>query len=131
MKKGRVIAWVVWALYICAVLVLLFGKFSSSPDIPKDVLGISMDKLVHFLIFSPSVVLTYLTFYRRDMSEKKVAWLLVFAFSAAMAVAAGSEIAQYFLPWRQGEPLDLAADSVGAVLSTLVAVLVHNKTRSR
>ena len=131
MKRRRVIAVVVWVLYICAVLVLLLGKFSSSPDIPKEMLGIPMDKIVHFLIFLPSVILTYLTFYYRDMASKKVASMLVIAFFSAIAVAAASEIAQAFLPWRQGEPMDFVADLSGVVLSVLIALLVHRKTSSR
>ena len=131
MKRRRVIAVVVWVLYICAVLVLLLGKFSSSPDIPKEMMGIPMDKIVHFLIFLPSVILTYMTFFHRDMTSKKVTSMLLIAFFSALAVAAASEIAQFFLPWRQGEPMDFAADCIGVVLSVLIALFVHRKTVSR
>ena len=131
MKRRRVIAVVVWVLYICAVLVLLLGKFSSSPDIPKEMMGIPMDKIVHFLIFLPSVILTYMTFFHRDMTSKKVTSMLLIAFFSALAVAAASEIAQFFLPWRQGEPMDFAADCIGVVLSVLIALFIHRKTVSR
>ena len=55
---------ILFAVYLAAVLVLCFGKFPSSEDVPKYLWGIPTDKIVHFLMFLPFPVLAYLAFDR-------------------------------------------------------------------
>ena len=55
---------ILFGLYLVAVAVLCFARFPESEDVPKSLLGIPMDKIVHFLMFFPFPVLTYLAFDR-------------------------------------------------------------------
>ena len=52
-RKQLILARIVFAVYILAVLVLCFGKFESTEDVPMDLWGIPTDKVVHFLMFFP------------------------------------------------------------------------------
>ena len=62
MKNGRLIARIVFLLYLAAVLYLCFGNFSDMSSVAKHFLGIESDKVVHFLMFLPFPVLFYMAF---------------------------------------------------------------------
>ena len=52
-RKQLTYARIAFAAYIVAVLVLCFAKFPSTDDVPTELWGIPMDKIVHFLMFFP------------------------------------------------------------------------------
>ena len=58
MRKQRILAILLFILYLCAVAYCCFGRFKDLPQIGQDSLwGIPMDKVVHFIIFFPFPIL--------------------------------------------------------------------------
>ena len=47
-KKKLLLSRLLFFAYLAAVLFLCFGRFESTPDVPRSILGIPADKLVHF-----------------------------------------------------------------------------------
>ena len=129
-RKQLKYARIAFAVYLVAVLVLCFAKFPSTDDVPKELWGIPMDKVVHFLMFFPFPLLAYLAFDRyREKRWSAVPWAVV-AFLGGGAFAAFTELVQSRLAYRSGDPADFQADALalaaGSVI-VLIAILVKHK----
>ena len=61
-RKRRIFARILFLLYLVAICILCFGKFSGSSDFPTSLLGIPSDKIVHFLMFLPFPILAFFAF---------------------------------------------------------------------
>ena len=129
-RRQLVISRILFAVYLIAVAVLCFGNFSSSDDVPKDLWGIPMDKVVHFLMFFPFPLLAYLAFNRyREQRWAAVPWA-VGALACGCAFAAFTELVQSRLPYRSGDPADFKADFLALAACTvfiLVIILLKHK----
>ena len=129
-RRQLVISRILFAVYLIAVAVLCFGNFSSSDDVPKDLWGIPMDKVVHFLMFFPFPLLAYLAFNRyREQRWAAVTWA-VGALACGCAFAAFTELVQSRLPYRSGDPADFKADFLALAACTvfiLVIILLKHK----
>ena len=126
----RQLTWarILFGLYLVAVAVLCFAKFPESEDVPRSLLGIPMDKLVHFLMFFPLPLLAYLAFDRYPGKRGTSALRASFAFLGGCAYAAFTELVQSRLPYRSGDPADFRADFVAlAACSVLILVLIFTK----
>ena len=110
-------------LYVAGVLLLCFGKFDNTPSIGWSFLGIPTDKLVHFCMFFPFPILAFLAF---DQFTATVPQTLLFSgltLLVGILLALGTEWGQAHLTdYRSGDPLDLLADCIALVLSTLVII---------
>ena len=53
---------VAFYLYLIAIAVLCFGKFSDLPSVSNTILGIPTDKVVHFVMFFPFPILAFLAY---------------------------------------------------------------------
>ena len=129
MKNGRLIARVVFLLYLAAVLYLCFGKFSDMSSVAKHFLGIESDKVVHFLMFLPFPILFYMAFGWRTRNP----WYSVLLAHAILAlgsiIAAGTELVQDLIPYRASDIVDFMADFLALCISTLVTLIIDlNKT---
>lgn len=111
-------------LYIAAVAVLCFAKFSSLPSVPGFFLGIPMDKIVHFLMFLPFPVLALFSFRLRSPKVLTVVLLVVGIFAVGCIMAWCTEIIQGRLPYRTMDPNDFAADRLGLVSGALIAFII-------
>ena len=126
----RQLTWarILFGLYLVAVAVLCFAKFPESEDVPRSLLGIPMDKLVHFLMFFPLPLLAYLAFDRYPGKRGTSALRASGAFLGGCAYAAFTELVQSRLPYRSGDPADFRADFVAlAACSVLILVLIFTK----
>jgi VanZ family protein len=126
----RQLTWarILFGLYLVAVAVLCFAKFPESEDVPRSLLGIPMDKLVHFLMFFPLPLLAYLAFDRYPGKRGTSALRASFAFLGGCAYAAFTELVQSRLPYRSGDPADFRADFVAlAACSVLILILIFTK----
>ena len=55
MKFNTQFIWAIaFLLYIAALAWLCFGSFTPGPDVPREWMGLQLDKCVHFLMFMPS-----------------------------------------------------------------------------
>ena len=123
-RKQLILARIVFAVYILAVLVLCFGKFESSQDMPKDLWGIPLDKVVHFLMFFPFPLLAYLAFDRyRERRWSAAPWTGV-ALAGGALFAAFTELVQSRLSYRSGDPADFKADFLALFLCSVIVLIV-------
>ena len=112
-------------LYMIAVAIICFAKFSSIPAVPGKFLGLDADKVVHFLMFTPFPVLAYFSFPldRKSLLLNVIAIILIFLSGAG--IAGLTEIIQGRLPYRTMDINDYKADVLGILFTTLVLFLVR------
>jgi VanZ family protein len=123
-RKQLLIARIVFVVYILAVLVLCFGKFEGTEDVPMDLWGIPTDKIAHFLMFFPFPILAYLAFDRYQGKRwPSIPWAAV-AFACGCAFAAGTELVQSRLSYRSGDPVDFQADFLALLVSSFIVLIV-------
>jgi VanZ family protein len=106
--------------YLALVAWLCFGNFKPSPDIPRSVWGIPIDKCIHFLMFLPFPILGTLAFDFRS-------WWRALAVSMLMAnvVAFLFERLQSVLTaHRITDAQDLNANLLGITLGLLIAIVI-------
>lgn len=117
-RKAKTIFRILLAVYIGMILFLCFGKFQAGPEVDLKLWGIPTDKLVHFSMFFPFPILTYLSLRRPDRRRRILALVQIFLIGFLLAVA--TEWVQYYIPYRSGEWTDLFADSLGLLTSSLI-----------
>jgi VanZ family protein len=81
------------------------------------ILEIRMDYLAHFAIFMPMMVLVW---YDQKLSFKKTPAKTVFWLLAGIFIGIITESVQYFLPYRAFNINDLAANTIGVLLGSLI-----------
>lgn len=123
MRNKKLILRILFFVYLAVVLYLCFGKFESTPDVPRFLLGIPADKLVHFCLFFPFPVLAFLAFDKYTETPKSTFLFSGITWVLGLMLAIGTEWGQAHLTtWRTGDPLDLVADILGITLSTLLVI---------
>ena len=124
MKGRRLIARILFFLYLAAVLVLCFGQFKDAPSVPWTLLGIPSDKLVHFCMFFPFPILAFLAFDKYTETPRSTFLFSGITFLVGVALAFGTEWGQAHLTtYRSGDPLDWLADVSALFLSTLIVII--------
>ena len=123
-RKQLISARIVFAAYILAVLVLCFGQFSGSENVPKELWGIPTDKIVHFLMFFPFPLLAYLAFDRYRGERWPSVCRSAVALACGCAFAAFTELVQSRLPYRSGDPADFKADFLALAACTVVILII-------
>lgn len=124
MKGRRLIARILFFLYLVAVLVLCFGQFKDAPSVPWTLLGIPSDKLVHFCMFFPFPILAFLAFDKYTETPRSTFLFSGITFLVGVALAFGTEWGQAHLTtYRSGDPLDWLADISALFLSTLIVII--------
>lgn len=114
---------VLFFLYIALLLFLCFGQFQNMHSVPRTILGIPSDKVVHFCMFFPFPILAFLAF---DQYTNTVRQSLLFSgitFVVGILLALGTEWGQAHLTrYRSGDTRDFLADSLALVLGTLIVL---------
>lgn len=114
---------VLFFLYIALLLFLCFGQFQNMHSVPRTILGIPSDKVVHFCMFFPFPILAFLAF---DQYTDTVRQSLLFSgitFVVGILLALGTEWGQAHLTrYRSGDTRDFLADSLALVLGTLIVL---------
>lgn len=124
MKGKRLIARILFFLYLVAVLVLCFGQFKDAPSLPWTLLGIPSDKLVHFCMFFPFPILAFLAFDKYTETPRSTFLFSGITFLVGVALAFGTEWGQAHLTtYRSGDPLDWVADISALFISTLIVII--------
>ena len=124
MKGRRLIARILFFLYLAAVLVLCFGRFKDVPSVPWTLLGIPSDKLVHFCMFFPFPILAFLAFDKYTETPRSTFLFSGITFLVGVALAFGTEWGQAHLTtYRSGDPLDWVADISALFISTLIVII--------
>ena len=115
---------ILFGLYLVAVAVLCFAHFPESEDVPNELWGIPMDKIVHFLMFFPFPVLAYLAFDRYPGKRGASVLRTAAALLCGCAFAAVTELVQSRLPYRSGDPADFRADAFALLLSSVLVLIL-------
>lgn len=124
MKGRRLIARILFFLYLAAVLVLCFGQFKDAPSIPWTLLGIPSDKIVHFCMFFPFPILAFLAFDKYTETPRSTFLFSGITFLVGVVLAFGTEWGQAHLTtYRSGDPLDWVADVSALFISTLIVII--------
>lgn len=118
--------------YLVAVGFLCFNNFHSVPDIRTQFLNIPTDKVVHFCMFLPFPVLAFFCYDKVTNKPWQALLLAMATFIAGAAIAGGTELIQEFLPYREGDLKDYAADLIAlAVSSTAVFIADLRQMREK
>ena len=135
MKKRTIILFrILLVLYIVALLILCFGHFGNLPQIHSKILGLEQDKVVHFLMFLPFPLLCYWADGIEPDGPRKAIGRMLSIFLSGCLMAAATEIAQRFLPYRTADPKDFLADTIALAVSSLavfIVMLIHGIRSTR
>lgn len=130
MKLNKTTYRILFLIYLAVVLFLCFGHFRSLPQAPREFFGLEADKIVHFLMFLPFPVLAYLAFSRPSHKARHSLLLAVCILAAGAVFAAGTELIQGLIPYREADNSDFLADFLALCLSAVVIFAIDlNKNR--
>ena len=116
------ISLVLFCVYISAVILLCVIHTNNIPVLPPSFLGIPIDKVAHFIMFLPFVVLSYTSFSPTEKGIlRKLAVLGIFLLLGGI-FAFATEKLQATTSYRAYEVLDLVADSAGLVCGSLITL---------
>ena len=128
-KKLRLMWQITAVVYLICVFVLTFGKFESTPDVPRFLLGIPMDKIAHFLMFIPLPIIAVYGLHRSNGKAGRFALFMLGTYIFGSILAAGIEIGQGFTTYRSYDILDFVADTLGLSLSVLGMVVIRSASQ--
>ena len=125
-RRQLLLARILFVLYLIAVAWLCFGHFESTEDVPRDICGIPLDKIVHFIMFFPYPVLAYFAFNRFTAKWWSSLLCTLATFLSGALIAAGTEIGQARLTtYRSGDPDDWKADLLAIGVSCVVVIILY------
>ena len=124
-KNLRILFRILFFFYLAAVLVLCFSNFNSVPSVPRRLLGIPTDKLVHFCMFFPFPILSFLSFDRFTESTSRTLLFTGITLAVGILLALFTEWGQAYLTnYRTGDLWDLLADFLALLLSSLIVIIL-------
>ena len=113
-------------VYLIVLGMLCFGNFSStSENIPKCILGLDTDKIVHFLMFFPFPILCWRLFYSGGRKPLRSLVIVLAIFVAGCLLAAGTELCQCLTDYRAADALDFRADGLGLAVASLICFILE------
>lgn len=124
MLKKKIWPWVLYLAYVSMVLYLCFGKFSSIPNVQSSYFGIPTDKCVHFIMFAPFTVLTYLCLNIKKGGFGKTLLVALCLIILGALLGAACEWGQSLTTYRSGDVKDLIADALGLLSGALFVVII-------
>jgi len=131
-RSQKILFQVIFYLYVAAVLFLCFGHFEQTPSIEWSLLGIPSDKVVHFCMFFPFPILAFLAFDRYTETVRSTLLFSGITLLVGLLLAGGTEWGQAHLTdYRSGDPLDLLADGLALVLSTLLVIFLDIRKQKK
>jgi VanZ family protein len=112
-------------LYILTVLsLMLFSINVSDINVPKEIMGIAIDKVVHFFIFFPYPFLLYVSFKRKFTANLPFfLWIIIPLSGIFFAIA--TEFLQSLNPARSFELSDMAANVSAIVSASIISNIFH------
>ncbi|MBQ2913359.1 MAG: VanZ family protein [Bacteroidales bacterium] len=126
-RKTYIVVTALFALYIVAVLCLcLLNLSDKTPELPKYLFGIPMDKIAHFVMYFayPVVGWLLLTYNKQIKINRKYVFSTIFI--TGVAFAAFTETAQgLFTIYRDSDPLDMLANFLGISAACILMKLLE------
>ena len=122
--KKKTLIIVLYILYIALVAYLCFGKFDDLGKVSRTIWGIPTDKVVHFIMFFPFPILSFLVFSDKAKKPWHSLLLAICVFVAGCVLAGATEIGQTYLPYRTGDFMDFKADAISMAISTIIMFII-------
>lgn len=121
MKISRkTISTLIFCVYLAAIAVACFIKGDNVPDVQFTLFGIPTDKIVHFCMFAPYPLLSFLTFKPSEIGKGRAALLIAVLMVFGAGLAYGTEMLQGITDYRAYEIADFHADLVGLSFGLIV-----------
>lgn len=128
-RKVKITSGILLFLYLAAVVVLCIIQTESLPQVEPTWFGIPTDKIVHFLMFMPYPVLTWLLLHKEGTTLARQVGKGAVILLTGMAVAAATELVQGMTEYRSGDILDFAADCTGMFTGIIIAAAASYAVR--
>jgi VanZ family protein len=117
--------WLPPVLWMSVIFIL--SAQPTLPHYPEALLDLVLKKAGHMIEYG---ILAFLLW--RALSRGRVSWLaLVTTFVVSVLYAASDEYHQTFVPGRNGTPVDVGIDAVGALVALLIVRSLGRKGRRR
>lgn len=129
-KIGRHLYVIAFSLYMVAVLVLCLVKTDGLPEIKESFLGLPMDKILHFLMFFPFVILGGFSFINTESKTRHILLILCILTVSGMGIAAGTEQLQAMTGYRTCDINDYYADVAGILTGSIITLLITLRNKS-
>lgn len=110
-KSAAVILWLVTIGYMC----LIFYLSLKSLTLPKMLRN--TDKIIHAFVYFILAILLYFSFYKSGLRKYLLPISLIFAVTYGIS----DELHQYYVPGRIASIGDVIADSIGALIGSILA----------
>ena len=130
--KGKIIFHrILFVLYLAAIVWLCVYNFNSIGKFPTTIAGIHTDKIVHFCMFFPFPLFSYISYERKKKGLGSTLLFVGATLLLGFILAVGTEIAQSFLSYRTADYKDLIADSAGLAVSSVIVLVRDIKVIKR
>ncbi|MFA5850239.1 MAG: VanZ family protein [Bacteroidales bacterium] len=117
----KVLFFIYLAVLFCLMLITINpGKV----EIPAQLLGIEIDKLVHFTLFFPYSVFSWLAFGRTTV-KRFSNWSFVLIGASGFVLAAVTEFSQLLNPSRNFDPKDMLSNFIAILAGTIVITVIY------
>ena len=122
-KNLKRIALLLFCMYVIAVILLCVIQTDNIPELPKRFLGIPMDKVAHFIMFCPFVILGYSAFYptRQELWRRFAVLCILTVLGCVFAFS--TERLQAMTSYRSCEIKDMVADVTGIMTGAIAAFI--------
>ena len=130
-RTVRHIAGILLILYIISVGILCLIQTDSFPAVAPEWLGIPVDKIVHFVMFLPYPILTWLVFNNfTTILWKRFAFAALILISG-FAIAGATELLQGLTEYRSADVMDLLSDTAGIITGMGIVGIITYKARKK
>ena len=129
--KRTVLFKILLVLYLAAVSVLCFADFGGMDDVPSQILGLPLDKVIHFIMFLPFPILALWSFTAPGRTPVRAVLAIVAVFLAGCLIAASTELIQGTLPYRDADAQDFVADTVGLAAGSVISIIFITARQKR
>jgi VanZ family protein len=112
-----------------AGVIFILSAQPSLPHYPDTLLDLILKKAAHMIEYGILAFLLWRALSRGQGALSRSAW--VTAFVVSVLYAASDEYHQTFVPGRNGTPVDVGIDTVGALIALLIVGSLGRKERRR
>jgi VanZ family protein len=110
-------------------VIFILSAQPSLPHYPDTLLDLILKKAAHMIEYGILASLLWRALSRGQGSLSRSAW--VTAFVVSVLYAASDEYHQTFVPGRNGTPVDVGIDTVGALIALLIVGSLGRKERRK
>jgi len=111
---------------VYCLIIFIQSSFPATEHIPEFDFS---DKLLHAAVYAVLGILLYRAFNAMPKRPSTVSLVILSILMTAL-YGASDEVHQYFVPSRNAEFLDFAADAAGGIIGVMVAVVINKNKPS-